>query len=960
MMRISNSGDIMFVVPRFFRAAGALLMLSLMWPVLVAAQDTPGSAPHASYGIPCGTCHTAASWKTLKKDIRFDHALTGYALVGRHASATCGRCHAKIAFKDLTTACVQCHADRHAGEFGDRCQDCHQPTAWRNPSAEVARHQLTRFPLFGAHQQLPCESCHTQQLDQQFRATPADCFACHEGDYRSVVEPNHAAGGFSHACMECHDPARWTPVRFDHDNTNFRLTGAHRRIECARCHEGGRYAGLPLTCDGCHAETYHATTRPNHAVVGFAMQCADCHSTQAWQPVERMPANIDHAKTGFPLVGRHEQVTCEQCHVGGTFTGTPNTCIACHMKDYAATTNPPHQAGSFDTNCLACHAMTGWRPATFDHAKTQFPLVGAHAAQPCQSCHVNGNYTNLPTDCWSCHQSDYTAVVQPSHVAGQFNRDCTVCHGMTAWKPATIDHNRTQFPLTGRHTTTQCQDCHVNGQYAGLPTDCFSCHGTDYQNTLVPAHAAGQFPHDCTSCHTTAGWKPSTFDHATTQFPLVGAHAAQPCQSCHVNGNYTNLATDCWSCHQTDYTAVVQPSHAAGQFNRDCTICHGMTAWKPATIDHNRTQFPLTGRHTTVQCQDCHVNGQYAGLPTDCFSCHTADYQNTLVPAHAAGQFPHDCTSCHTTTGWKPSTFDHATTQFPLVGAHAAQPCQSCHVNGNYTNLPTDCWSCHQSDYTAVVQPSHVAGQFNRDCTVCHGMTAWKPATIDHNRTQFPLTGRHTEVQCQDCHVNGQYAGLPTDCFSCHGTDYQNTLVPAHAAGQFPHDCTSCHTTAGWKPSTFDHATTQFPLVGAHAAQPCQSCHVNGNYTNLPTDCWSCHQSDYTAVVQPSHVAGQFNRDCTVCHGMTAWKPATIDHNRTQFPLTGRPSIMHGRSSRSWARMPHSPARTATSTAPHRGAVSGLPRQRAVRRPADGLLLLPRHRLSEHARARACGRAVPA
>ena len=37
---------------------------------------------------------------------------------------------------------------------------------------------------------------------------------------------------------------------------------------------------------------------------------------------------------------------------------------------------------------------------------------------------------------------------------------------------------------------------------------------------------------------------------------------------------------------------------------------------------HDQTNFPLTGRHRTVACEECHINGQLEGTPTDCESCH--------------------------------------------------------------------------------------------------------------------------------------------------------------------------------------------------------------------------------------------------------------------------------------------------------------------------------------------------
>ena len=41
---------------------------------------------------------------------------------------------------------------------------------------------------------------------------------------------------------------------------------------------------------------------------------------------------FDHFSTGFELDGAHANVTCERCHAGGTFEGTPAACIGCHSQ----------------------------------------------------------------------------------------------------------------------------------------------------------------------------------------------------------------------------------------------------------------------------------------------------------------------------------------------------------------------------------------------------------------------------------------------------------------------------------------------------------------------------------------------------------------------------------------------------------------------------------------------------
>jgi hypothetical protein len=830
----------------------------------------------------CLQCHTMNAWTPAT----FDHSLTNFPLTGAHINAACAQCHVNGQFSGTPTDCWSCHQANYngttnpnhvAGNYDHNCAQCHTTQGWAPAQYD---HNLSGFPLTGAHVSVSCTQCH---VNGQYTGTPSECYACHQADYEAVQDPNHVAGNYNHTCTQCHTTNAWQPATIDHSTTGFPLTGAHINVSCAQCHVGGQFAGTPTECFACHQADYAAATNPNHLEGQFPHACAECHSTNSWQP-----STFDHSQTQFPLLGAHQTAACLACHVNGQFTGTPTACFACHQADYQNATNPNHVAHQFSHNCETCHSAVTWQPASFDHNNSGFPLTGAHVSVTCTECHINGNFNNTPTDCWSCHQDNYNAAADPPHAQNQIPHECLTCHNTSAWQPSTFDHNSTPFPLTGAHIAASCAQCHTNGQYGGNPTQCFACHEQDYNGTTNPNHVAGQFSHACDQCHTTAGWSPASFDHNLTDFPLQGAHVSVNCLACHVGGQYTGTPTACYACHQADYEGVQNPNHVTGGFDHNCTLCHTVNGWTPATFDHNQTMFPLTGAHVNATCTQCHVNGQYNNTPTECFACHEADYNGANNPNHAQNQLPHACQECHTTSQWSPSTFNHNSTGFPLTGAHINANCAACHTNGQYQGgTPTDCWSCHQADYTSATSPNHAANQFPHACEECHTTTAWQPSTFNHNNTPFPLIGAHLAVQCAQCHINGQYSGTPTDCWSCHQQDYQNTADPNHQAAGFSHNCLQCHNMNGWEGGSFDHNGTGFPLTGAHVNVNCASCHVNNQYQNLATDCWSCHQSNYNAATNPNHVAGNYNHDCAQCHTTQAWSPAQYDHNLSSFPLTG-------------------------------------------------------------------------
>ena len=156
------------------------------------------------------------------------------------------------------------------------------------------------------------------------------------------------------------------------------------------------------------------------------------------------------------------------------------------------------------------------------------------------------------------------------------------------------------------------------------------------------------------------------------------------------------------------------------------------------------------------------MNNNYTTLPTACYGCHQADFNGTTIPNHVSSGFPTDCSLCHTTTAWTPSSFNHASV-FPLTGAHATVACAQCHVNNNYTTLPTSCYGCHQADFTGTTNPNHVSAALPTTCDTCHNTTALTTVTFNHTLyANYPLTGAHATLICAQCHVNNNYVNTPT------------------------------------------------------------------------------------------------------------------------------------------------------------------------------------------------------
>lgn len=373
-------------------------------------------------------------------------------------------------------------------------------------------------------------------------------------------------------CAQCHNPSGWTvsyaEVVFDHDETGFPLEGMHDRTECRDCHQSMVFSEVQSTCVDCHTDVHS---------MSVGNDCARCHSPQSWL-VDEIPEL--HEMNGFPLMGAHGSLSCVECHINETnlrFDRIGNECIECHQDDYVNARNPVHVNSGFSTNCVECHNPLGFGWMADPIAHDFFPLVDGHDIQDCSQCHNPGTFTDLSSDCFSCHAADYQATVNPDHEAASFPTDCNACHSLApGWRPATVEHDF--FPLVDGHDIQDCAACHTNGNFNNTPTDCFECHSADYQASVDPDHDLSGFSTDCASCHTLEpGWRPSTIDHDGDYFPIFsGPHndVWDACTDCHSSGgNYAIFS--CFKCHtpgNTDNKHDDVPNYTYE--SNACFACH--------------------------------------------------------------------------------------------------------------------------------------------------------------------------------------------------------------------------------------------------------------------------------------------------------------------------------------------------------------------------------------------------
>ena len=255
-------------------------------------------------GMDCSACHTPDSWKSLtaaSDGAGFDHSTTGFPLTARHREVSCAGCHGGE--KQVTRQCVGCHQDAHAGQLGAACDGCHSSASWQSTNA-FARHRQTRLPLTGMHALIDCRDCHQRTNDRTWTSVAADCFSCHEAEYRRPdLHPLHVgiAGDpntppLSRDCAQCHRAIGWSPAFVSnplvtgglaaglaalrsgdaHDRVFPLSFGPHRGAECAGCHTS---PALPraVRCTGCHAHDEARLRVQHQKVAAFQPNCLSCH-----------------------------------------------------------------------------------------------------------------------------------------------------------------------------------------------------------------------------------------------------------------------------------------------------------------------------------------------------------------------------------------------------------------------------------------------------------------------------------------------------------------------------------------------------------------------------------------------------------------------------------------------------------------------------------------------------------
>lgn len=537
---------------------------------------------------------------------------------------------------------------------------------------------------------------------------------------------------------------------------------------CTTCHKRFDKAAQTVLCLDCHKDVRKDVDRRQgfHGRFKEQRECKECHTEHKGRAENIAPINkqtFDHAQTDFALRGAHadaNKVKCESCHnPKAKYRDAPADCYSCHKKD-------DKHKGKVGSACADCHVELNWKQIRFDHDKTRYKLRNKHVEVQCKDCHANDRFKDTPMDCYSCHKKD------DKH-RGQEGTQCGDCHDDRSWKKTPFDHNKSRFPLMGKHAQVECKKCHLTPAFKDAPMDCYSCHKKDDKHK-------GAYGTKCDTCHAESDWKTITFDHELhTKYPLRGLHMTAKCESCHKGNLYQDKTpADCYACHKKD-------DKHKGRFSEQCQRCHTERGWTIPLFDHDRdTTYRLKGYHRRTKCDGCHTGVLYKDkTPTDCYACHRKD------DVHRSN-FGEQCATCHGEDRWKTIAFNHdRDTKYPLLGRHRTVTCESCHTGILYKDkTPTACYSCHKQDDVH-------RRKLGTECQDCHSLRDWKLWDFDHDtRTRFKLDGGHKGLGCEVCHHERMEKKVRASsaCVACHKKDDKHE-------GTFGPQCDRCHDTTVWK-----------------------------------------------------------------------------------------------------------------------------------------------------------------
>lgn len=442
-------------------------------------------------------------------------------------------------------------------------------------------------------------------------------------------------------------------------------------------------------------------------------------------------------------------------------------CMSCHLmaEPFERFAESAHQG----LGCKACHQPTivARSQMAFTQIVENPGEMSVHAEVPnevCEECHIVGD-----ADHWRmiANTAGHRVHLESDEPELQ-GLQCVECHSTSLHEFAPIDRTCAQsechaaniIQLGGMSDLTiHCAACHTfvapiadhesllgNAVQTVLLPDfdeCFACH---VMRTL--AEMPSPDPHDgsCAACHNPHEQTESS--QAVQSCATAGCHSEVDTLTPFHRGIPTETLSNCLNCHR---------AHDFSLDGSDCASCHE-GAEAPVEAITALLDFSH-GQHGSVECGNCHTNGDEHGAPTvataeNCRACHhTVPVSNSCSRCHTPSDAPSESYGVVRAMTLAVGTDDPSRTfTFPHT-SHSGLDCASCHSQGLALEPPPDldCQSCHEDHH----EPE-------RDCASCHRA----PPEGAH-----PPSEAHVTCTGAGCHEAVPFEGVPRTrqaCLACH------------------------------------------------------------------------------------------------------------------------------------------------------------------------------------------------
>ena len=357
---------------------------------------------------------------------------------------------------------------------------------------------------------------------------------------------------FNNSCFKCHMPlvSVSSSCLSCHKETQANIknkTGMHGNMEgesvkkCLQCHTDHESAQRLIIRDarteGQFKQDIISIREKNSLMISDEMNVVRSEYPNLWEKISSelswenrfkiIQSDFDHKLTGYPLIGGHAKVKCQDCHKNIKDFKTSvkeglmpsfsmekvvhkDFCLSCHKKDDEG--KGGHK-GEYGKSCSSCHALTGsekgWKallPKIKNHHNDpKHELQGRHKKIACQKCHSKIPFSKKPEEstCFYCHEK-----LDKKYHEQSLGKKCEDCHTPVSFHKSTFDHQKSKFPLKLAHKKVKCQNCHAQWDSARLRPKifksmvnitCFDCHARD------DIHR-GSFQKDCGKCHRESYW----------------------------------------------------------------------------------------------------------------------------------------------------------------------------------------------------------------------------------------------------------------------------------------------------------------------------------------------------------------------------------------------------------------------------------------------------------------------